>query len=93
MKMKLLTVLLGVVGSVFPRRVIEVSKTMALGPSYRNTEDLEPRQWFVTAVRIQSLLVLLAGVYALRRSDGAEFEVPSKPTLTPMESDTESEEE
>ncbi|MGM0371386.1 MAG: hypothetical protein ACQEQJ_02640 [Halobacteriota archaeon] len=93
MKMKLLAVLLGVVGSLFPKRVIEVSKTLALGPSYRNTEALEPRRWFVVAVRIQSLLVLLAGVYALRRSEAPEFEAPSKPTLTPSESDTEPEAE
>ena len=61
---KAAAVVLGLLGALFPRSVIGLAKKLLLTPSYRNVEVLEPRDWYVTAVRIQSLLVALVGLAA-----------------------------
>jgi xanthosine utilization system XapX-like protein len=59
---KAAAVVLGLLGALFPRSVIGLAKKLLLTPSYRNVAQLEPRDWYVTAVRVQSLLVALVGL-------------------------------
>lgn len=55
----------GVVGALFPERVIKLGAKLGLGPLYENAGDLEPRPWYVRSTRIQSAALALAGGAAL----------------------------
>lgn len=77
-------VILGTVGALFPEAIINWTKRVILGPSFENAADLQPRSWYVTAVRFQSVLVALAGIAWLvfeRRESLPE--APSTADLTP----------
>ncbi|GAA0655298.1 hypothetical protein [Salarchaeum japonicum] len=65
----------GAFGALFPRRVIDPLKRLLLA-GYENPEDLEPSDWYVEAVRVQSALTALAGLLALTidRRRGTEEE-------------------
>jgi hypothetical protein len=54
----------GAFGALFPKRVIDPAKRLVLA-GYENPEDLEPSEWYVDSVRVQSALTALAGLLAL----------------------------
>jgi hypothetical protein len=65
MLLRVLAVVTGAFGALFPRRVVETARNAALGACYENPEDLEPADWYVEATRVQSVLVAVAGVVAV----------------------------
>ena len=54
----------GLVGAAVPRRVIDLAEKFLL-VGYDNPEDLEPSEWYVSAVRAKFGLVALTGVVVL----------------------------
>jgi len=54
------TMIFGLVGALFPRRVLDLAERFIL-VGYENPEDLEPSEWYVSATRAQSALSALAG--------------------------------
>ncbi len=54
----------GLAGAVVPRRVIDVAERLVLA-GYENPEDLEPSEWYVSAVRAKFGLVALTGAVVL----------------------------
>ena len=86
MQMKLPLLVVGIVGALFPRAVIDGAKKLMLWPSYENPEDLKPRSWIVTFVRVQSLLLAAVVLYAMTNMESIpDPEVPDVPDLTPSE--------
>jgi len=59
-----LALVFGFVGAAVPRRVIDLAEKFVL-VGYDNPEDLEPSEWYVSAVRAKFGLVALAGVVVL----------------------------
>ena len=57
-------VVFGTAGALVPRRVIDTVGRLALA-GYENPEELEPSQWYVSAVRAKFGLVALAGLVVL----------------------------
>lgn len=86
MRPSLAAVILGTVCALFPEVVINWTKRVILGPSFKNAADLQPRGWYVTAVRIQAALVALAGIawFVLERKQMDSNQIP-EPDLTPAE--------
>lgn len=75
----LLSLVAGLPGALFPERTIRLGARLALGPAYENADDLEPRAWYVRAVRLQSVGAVVAGVLGLllaarEAEDGADDE-------------------
>lgn len=84
MRCKLVFLLSGIVGTLFPKAVIDGAKTLLLWPSYENPSDLEPRQWFVTSVRVQSLLLTAVVLFTMTDSGkDLQTDIPDEPDLTP----------
>lgn len=65
MLLSLLSLIGGLPGALFPERTIRLGARLALGPAYENADDLEPRAWYVRAVRLQSIGTVVAGVLGL----------------------------
>jgi hypothetical protein len=63
--LELLSVLAGLPGALLPERTIRTGARLALGPAYENVDELRPRDWYVRAVRLQSLGAVLAGLVGL----------------------------
>lgn len=61
---ELLTILSGIVQILLPRRVLAVAGKVLLA-GYENPEDLEPKEWYVKAVRVQGLATVLVGLLGL----------------------------
>jgi hypothetical protein len=61
----LLSLVAGLPGALLPERTIRVGARLALGPAYENADDLDPRAWYVRAVRLQSIGAVVAGVLGL----------------------------
>lgn len=60
----ILAVVYGAFMAVFPERTIEyLSRLVLVG--YENPEDLEPSEWYVSAVRLDGALLAVAGVVAI----------------------------
>ncbi|MFB6085542.1 MAG: hypothetical protein ABEJ84_01835 [Halodesulfurarchaeum sp.] len=77
-------VTLGTLGALFPEALIDWTKRVLLGPGFENATDLEPRTWYVAAVRIQAVLVALAGVaWLLLERRQPQIDAPERPDLTP----------
>ncbi|MFB6092868.1 MAG: hypothetical protein ABEK02_07655 [Haloquadratum sp.] len=58
------TMVCGVAGVLFPRRVLETLERLVLA-GYENPDDLEPSEWYVSAVRAEAGLAALAGAVVL----------------------------
>lgn len=83
---KAVAVVLGLLGALFPRAVIDAGKTVLLAPTYENADELEPRGWYVTAVRVQSLLLALLGIAAFARDrQESVTDTLDDPELTPTD--------
>jgi hypothetical protein len=54
----------GLAGAVVPRRFIDVAERLVL-VGYENPEDLDPSEWYVSAVRAKFGLVALTGAVVL----------------------------
>ena len=63
---ELLTILSGIVQLLLPRRVLDVAGKVLLA-GYENPEDLEPKDWYVKAVRVQGLITVLVGLFGLAK--------------------------
>jgi hypothetical protein len=61
MARRVLLVLVGVVGLVFPRFVLRVHARANL-VGFRNVEKVEPKRWLVWVVRLAALAALVVGV-------------------------------
>lgn len=84
MRYRLPLLLSGIVGTLFPKGVIDGAKTLLLWPTYENPGDLEPRSWFVTSIRVQSLILTAVALYTMTGSGrGPPTEIPDEPDLTP----------
>ncbi|MBS3761652.1 hypothetical protein [Halodesulfurarchaeum sp.] len=84
MRCKLVLLLSGIVGTLFPKAVIDGAKTLLLWPTYENPADLEPRSWFVTSVRVQSLLLAAVVLYTMTDpGQRVQTDIPDEPDLTP----------
>lgn len=59
---QIFAVLLGILGTRFPRVLIDWMTRAVLGPGFENASELQPREWYVTTVRMQSILVVLTGL-------------------------------
>ena len=57
-------VVFGAAGAVVPKRVIDTAGRLLLA-GYENPEDLEPSEWYVSAVRAKFGLMALAGLVVL----------------------------
>ncbi|WP_147435584.1 hypothetical protein [Halobellus sp. Atlit-38R] len=64
------TMIFGLVGALFPRRVLDLAERFVL-VGYENPEDLEPSEWYVSATRAQSALSALAGGVVLALEYGS----------------------
>ena len=83
---QLALIVLGVLGTLVPRRCVDTMKRLMLWPSYENTEELRARRWVITFVRLQSLGALLIGLYGLVQSRNDSLPpIPDNPDLTPTE--------
>jgi hypothetical protein len=60
--LSLLSMAAGLPGALFPERTIRTGARLGLGPLYENADQLAPREWYVRAVRLQSLGLLLSGL-------------------------------
>ena len=74
----------GLAGAAAPGRVIDVVERLVL-VGYENPEDLEPSEWYVSAVRAKFGLVALTGAVVLALEyadfgggDATESEVPDE---------------
>ena len=54
----------GLAGAVVPRRFIDVAERLVL-VGYENPDDLEPSEWYVSAVRAKFGLAALTGAVVL----------------------------
>jgi hypothetical protein len=61
----LLSFIGGLPGALFPERTIRLGARLALGPAYENADELTPREWYVRAVRLQSVGAVVAGALGL----------------------------
>lgn len=78
----------GAIGTFAPKKCVNTLKQLLLWPSYENPEALEPRDWVVAVFRIQSLIALLVGVYAVVQSTDEQIPpIPNEPDLTPSKSE------
>ena len=57
-------VVFGAAGAAVPQRVIDTAGRLLLA-GYENPEELEPSEWYVSAVRAKFGLVALAGLVVL----------------------------
>jgi hypothetical protein len=75
----------GLAGAAVPRRVIDIGERLVL-VGYENPEELEPSEWYVSAVRAKFGLVALTGavVLALEYADFgvADATEPDEPDAT-----------
>ncbi len=62
---KIIAVVLGAFGALFPEVLIDWTKRAVLGPCFKNAADLEPRDWYVRAGRIQAVFMGIVGLLAL----------------------------
>lgn len=86
MRYKLALLLSGIVGTLFPKTVIDGAKTVLLWPTYENPAELEARQWFVKSVRVQSLLLVAVVLYTMTDwGKRPQINIPDKPDLTPSD--------
>lgn len=84
MRCKLALLLSGIVGTLFPKAVIDGAKKILLWPTYENPADLEARQWFVQSIRVQSLLLVAVVLYTMTDWEtGPQIDIPENPDLTP----------
>ncbi|PSQ00238.1 hypothetical protein BRC89_02605 [Halobacteriales archaeon QS_4_70_19] len=77
MLLELLSIATGLPGALFPERTIRTGARLLLGPVYENADELTPRDWYVRAVRLQSVGMVVAGVFGLaqaRRGEDADDE-------------------
>ena len=58
------TMVWGAAGALFPDRVLDTAGRFLLA-GYENPEDLEPAEWYVSAVRLQGAVTALAGAVVL----------------------------
>jgi hypothetical protein len=63
-------VVFGVAGAIAPRRVIDIAGRLLLA-GYENPEDLEPSEWYVSAVRAKFGLAAIAGAVVLALEYGS----------------------
>lgn len=68
---ELLTVLYGLVQVVLPRRVLAIAGKILLA-GYENPDDLEPKEWYVKAVRVQGVVTVLVGLLGLAKKKREE---------------------
>ncbi|MFW6458498.1 MAG: hypothetical protein ACOCY6_03685 [Halodesulfurarchaeum sp.] len=89
--LKLLAIIVGLFGTLFPSTVIATTKRVLLGPAYENVEDLQARTWYVAFVRLQSILLVSAGILLVLKDQGSLESVGAveSPELTPTEVDEE----
>ncbi len=59
-----LAVVYGAFTAIFPERAIEYLTRLIL-VGYENPEDLEPSEWYVSLVRLEGVLLVIAGVLAI----------------------------
>lgn len=57
-------VVFGLAGTAVPRRVIDTAGRLLLA-GYENPEELEPSEWYVSAVRAKFGLMAIAGLVTL----------------------------
>jgi hypothetical protein len=71
--LSLLSMAAGLPGALFPERTIRTGARLGLGPLYENADQLAPREWYIRAVRLQSLGLLLSGLigFLLATREGA----------------------
>ncbi|MFP4530199.1 MAG: hypothetical protein ACLFNC_02795 [Halodesulfurarchaeum sp.] len=80
----IVAVIIGTAGALFPEAIINWTKRVILGPSFENAAELQPRSWYVSAVRLQSVVVVLAGIAWLAFERRQSLPVaPSTADLTP----------
>jgi hypothetical protein len=65
MLLRALAVVAGTFTAVFPERVVESARDAALGACYENPGDLQPKEWYVDATRLQGAILAAAGVLAV----------------------------
>lgn len=63
MLLRALMFVVGVAGALVPRKLIDYAGRVLLA-GYENPEDLEPAEWYVTAVRAKFALVAVAALVA-----------------------------
>lgn len=80
MLLSLLSLVAGLPGALLPERTIRTGARFALGPAYENADELSPRGWYVRAVRLHSVALVVTGVLGLTlagRGDGAGTGAPA----------------
>lgn len=65
MLLRALAVVAGTFTALFPERVVESARDAALGACYENPGDLQPKDWYVDATRLQGAILAAAGVLAV----------------------------
>jgi len=63
--LSLLSLVAGLPGALLPERTIKTGARLALGPAYENADELTPREWYVRAVRLHSVALVITGVVGL----------------------------
>lgn len=63
MLLRALVFVVGVAGALVPRKLIEYAGNVVL-VGYENPEDLEPAEWYVSAVRAKFALIAVAALVA-----------------------------
>lgn len=61
----------GVFMAMFPRKTVDVFTRMSLS-CYKNPDELEPKSWLLTTVRITGLLLALTGMITIRIQKGLD---------------------
>ncbi|WP_435334923.1 hypothetical protein [Haloarchaeobius sp. TZWWS8] len=61
----------GLFSLLLPRQVAKLTQRLLLGPTYENTKELEPRDWYLESTRASGLGMLVGGLFGYILADRA----------------------
>ncbi|WP_435317119.1 hypothetical protein [Haloarchaeobius sp. TZWSO28] len=65
------TAVYGLVSLLFPRKAAKLTQRVVLAPTFENTAELEPRDWYVESARASGLGMLVGGLFGYILADRA----------------------
>ncbi len=80
------TAVYGLVSLLFPRKAAKLAQRLVLAPTFENTGELEPRDWYVESARASGLGMLVGGLFGYILADRAEDKAKAAKT-EPVELD------
>ncbi|WP_267642175.1 hypothetical protein [Haloarchaeobius amylolyticus] len=61
----------GLLSLIAPRKTVKIAQRVVLSPTFENTGELEPRDWYVESARASGLGMLVGGLFGYILADRA----------------------